>query len=83
MLSKIHSAEIIDGKDKILEDAKENLEDIISRVENCGLVSKAIDTAIHTKDGLLAFLNIPTHEEMTSLQRKLTRLERRMNQLAE
>lgn len=83
ILAKIHKADILEGKDNILSEAKTNLESIINRVDHSHLVGKAIDTAIHTKDGLLAFLNIPTHEEMTNLQRKLKRLERRMGQLNE
>ena len=81
ILSKIHGANILTNKDSILDDAKNNLESIVNQVENGDLVNKAIDTAIHTKDGLLAFLNIPTHEEMVSLQRKLSRIERRMTRL--
>lgn len=82
ILSKIHSADILSNKEHILHDAKDTLEDLINRIDDSDLVDKAIDTAIHTKDGLLAFLNIPTHEEMTQLQRKLNRIERRMSQLA-
>lgn len=81
ILSKIHGADILNGKDKLLKEAKNNLEVIIKRIDHSSLVEKAIDTAVHTKDGLLAFLNIPTHEEMTQLQRKLKRLERKMGQL--
>lgn len=83
ILSKIYGADILAGKDNILQEAKYNLEDILNKIDNSNLVEKAIDTAIHTKDGLLAFLNIPTHEEMIQLQRKLKRLERRMSQFAE
>jgi len=81
ILSKIYDADILQDKDSILKDAKYSLEDIVDRVDRCNLVEKAIDTAIHTKDGLLAFLNIPTHDEMVKLQRKLSRIERRMSDL--
>lgn len=83
ILSKINCADILTGKDSILKDAKESLEGIVNRVDHGALAQKAIDTAIHTKDGLLAFLNIPTHNEMTQLQRKLKRLERQMHQMSE
>lgn len=82
ILSKIHRADILSDKNGLLQEAKYNLEDLVNKIDDSDLVDKAIDTAIHTKDGLLAFLNIPTHEEMIQLQRKLNRLERRMTQLA-
>ena len=81
ILSKIYDADILRDKDSILKDAKFSLEDIVDRVDSCNLVEKAIDTALHTKDGLLAFLNIPTHDEMVKLKRKLSRIERRMSDL--
>lgn len=81
ILSKIHDANVLSNKDTVLTNAKKSLEDIVGNVQSSELVNKAIDTAIHTKDGLLAFLNIPTHEEMIKLQRKLSRLERKMNEL--
>jgi len=83
ILSRIHCADILVAKHSILNEAKANLESTVNKVDHGDLVDKAIDTAMHTKDGLLAFLNIPTHNEMTQLQRKLKRLERRMSQLAE
>lgn len=82
ILSRIHGADILEGKDRILKEAKDNLETIIHKIDHSSIVEKAIDTAIHTKDGLLAFLSIPTHEEMVQLQRKLKRLERRMEQIS-
>lgn len=83
ILSKIYGADILSDKSGLLQEAKSNLENIIGKIDESTLVDKAIDTAIHTKDGLLAFLNIPTHEEMIKLQRQLKRLERRMNQLVD
>jgi hypothetical protein len=82
ILSKIYGADVLSNKNGVLQEAKDSLEDIINKIDDSALVEKAIDTAIHTKDGLLAFLNIPTHEEMVHLQRQLKRLERRMSQLA-
>jgi len=82
ILSRINCADVLENKDKILKEAKANLDTIVKNVDHSNLVDKAIDTAIHTKDGLLAFLNIPTHNEMTKLQRNLKKLERRMNSMS-
>lgn len=81
ILSKIHSADVLEGKERIVAEAKSNLENLVNKIDRSRLIDKTIDTAIHTKDGLLAFLNIPTHEEMMKLQRKLNRLERKLNDL--
>jgi hypothetical protein len=80
ILSKIHCADVLAGKEGILTEAKKSLESIVGKVESSGIVDKAVDTAIHTKDGLLAFLNIPTHEEMVKLQRRLSHLERKLTE---
>lgn len=81
IVSKINDADILTGKNGLVHEAKQNLDSIIKKIDHGDIVDKAVDTAINTKDGLLAFLNIPTHDEMAGLQKKLKSIEKRLTQL--
>lgn len=82
IVSRINSAEVLHGKNKMVKEAKTSLKKIVEKIDHGTLVDKAVDSAIHTKDGLLAFLNIPTHAEMAGLQKKLKKLEQKMNHMS-
>ena len=78
ILSKIGDSNIFSNRDEIVKDAKDHLDSIISRLNQSELISRVIDAARGTKNEILSFLNIPSHKELSSLQRRLNQLEKKV-----
>lgn len=79
ILNRIGESNILSNRDEILTEAKEHLETIMSRINRSELVSRVIDAARGTRNEILSFLNIPSSKELTTLQKRLHQLEKKMN----
>ena len=66
------------NRDRIIAEAKKNLEELRDRLSKTDFVTRAKDSASHTKDQVLSILSIPSQGEWTKLQRKITSLEKRV-----
>lgn len=78
ILNRISESNILSNREDILKEAKEHLDHIISRINRSELISKVIDAARGTKNEILSFLNIPSSKELSSLQKRLNQLEKKM-----
>lgn len=78
ILNRISESNILSNRDDILKDAKEHLESIMSRINRSELVSRVINAARGTRNEILSFLNIPSSRELSTLQRRLNQLEKKM-----
>lgn len=78
ILNRIGESNILSNRDEILKEAKEHLETIMSRINRSELISRVIDAARGTRNEILTFLNIPSSKELTTLQKRLNQLEKKM-----
>lgn len=69
------------NRDRIISEAKKNLEELRVRLSAMDWVSKARMTAHNTKDQVFSLLNIPSQDELLNLQKKLANLEKRVSTL--
>lgn len=69
------------SRDKIIRDAKKNIEDLIEKVYSSELFARAKGAAESTKAQFLSILSIPTQNEVSKLSHKITTLESRVNKL--
>ncbi|MBI3541021.1 MAG: hypothetical protein HY073_02650 [Deltaproteobacteria bacterium] len=69
------------NRDEIIKEARKNIDELISRFNTSGLLAKAKETAIHTKNQVLSILSIPSQSEVVALSRKITTLESRVSKL--
>jgi len=79
IIGKISDSNIFSNRDEIVKEAKDHLDSIVSRLNQSELISRVIDAARGTKNEILSFLNIPSHKELTSLQRRLNQLEKKVS----
>jgi hypothetical protein len=79
ILNRISESNILSNRDDILKEAKQHLESIMSHINGSELVSRVIDAARGTRNEILSFLNIPSSKELTTLQKRLHQLEKKMN----
>ncbi|PIR20778.1 MAG: hypothetical protein COV45_04270 [Deltaproteobacteria bacterium CG11_big_fil_rev_8_21_14_0_20_47_16] len=79
ILNKISDSNIFSNHDEIVKDAKDHLDSIVSRLNQSELISRVIDAARGTKNEILSFLNIPSHKELSSLQKRLNQLEKKVS----
>ena len=69
------------NRDRIISEAKKNLEEIRERINTTGWLARVRVSATNTKEQVLSILSIPSQSELTKLQRKLTNLETRISTL--
>ena len=86
VISKVKGLDLnLDGlnlkRDKIVREAKKNIEDVIGRIYSSELIGLAKSTAASTKAQVLSILSIPTQGEVTKLSNKISTLESRVNKL--
>lgn len=79
ILNRISDSNIFSNRDEIVKDAKEHLDSIVSHLNQSELISRVIDAARGTKNEILSFLNIPSHKELSSLQKRLHQLEKKIS----
>jgi hypothetical protein len=78
ILSRISESNILNNRDDILKEAKEHLDSIMTRINRSELISRVVDAARGTRNEILSFLNIPSSRELSTLQRRLNQLEKKM-----
>lgn len=78
ILNRISDSHIFSNRDEILKEVKEHLDSILSRINHSELISKVIDAARGTRNEILSFLNIPSSKELSTLQKRLHQLEKKM-----
>lgn len=78
ILNRIAESNIFSNRDDIINDARDHLDSIVSRLNQSELLSKVIHAARGTKNEILSFLNIPSSKELSSLQKRLNQLEKRI-----
>ena len=69
------------NRDKIITEAKRNLEELRDRLNASEWVARARVSASNTKDQFLSILSIPSQGELVKLQKKISNLEKRVNTL--
>ncbi len=69
------------NRDEIIREAKENLVDLIERINSSEFLARAKVTALNTKTQVLSILSIPSQSEVVKLSRKITSLESRVSKL--
>lgn len=79
ILNRIGESNILSNRDEILKDAKDHLESIVTRINRSELISRMIKAARGTRNEILSFLNIPSPKELSTLQKRLHQLEKKMN----
>lgn len=78
ILHRIGDSNIFSNRDEIVKEAKDHLDSIITRINRSELISRVINAARGTRNEILSFLNIPSPKELSSLQKRLNQLEKKM-----
>lgn len=78
ILNRISESNILSNRDEILQEARDHLDSIMTRINRSELVSRVIDAARGTRNEILSFLNIPSSKELSTLQKRLHQLEKKM-----
>ena len=69
------------NRDKIVREAKKNIEDLVDKIYSSELFARAKGAAESTKTQVLSLLSIPTQNEVSKLSQKIATLEGRVNKL--
>lgn len=67
----------------VIREIRENLEELVEKIQVNGFVEKAKDTAISTRDQVLNVLKIPSQKEVDLLSRKVVKLEKKVKTLTQ
>lgn len=78
ILNRISESQIFSNRDEILKEAKNHLDSILTHINHSELISKVMNAARGTRNEILSFLNIPSPKELSSLQKRLHQLEKKM-----
>lgn len=78
ILNRISESQIFSNRDEILKEAKNHLDSILTHINHSELISKMMNAARGTRNEILSFLNIPSPKELSSLQKRLNQLEKKM-----
>ncbi len=81
ILEKVGESPIFAHRDEVIREMRQHLETLMHRLNAGALIDKAIDSAKLRQHDLLSFLNVPSQEELKQLQRKLNKIETRLNSL--
>lgn len=68
---------------KFFKDARRGLDNFVGSIEKSNLVSAAKHRAENTRNEILSFLSIPSQNEVTKLEKKISTLERRLQNLSQ
>lgn len=79
IVEKIAGSPVFAHREELVQEARHNLEALITRLNAGTLLDKAIDSAKMRTDDLLSFFNVPSQRELKQLQRKLNQIESRLN----
>ncbi len=74
-------ADLLPNKNKLLREAKRNLEGFVKKIQKSDVASKAINLATHKGNEFLNLLNFPTKKEVAKLNSRLSQLEKRLKTL--
>lgn len=66
----------------LLREIRANLDQVVEKLQNVELVEVAKDTVKTTRDQVLNVLNIPSQKDVSSLNRKVTSLEKKIKVLS-
>lgn len=69
------------SREKLIVEARKNLNELASRVQKSDLVSRVQTRAREAKNQVFSVLSIPSQEEVVRLQRKIANLELRVTKL--
>ena len=69
------------NRDKIIHEAKKNIEELIGKIYSSELFTRAKGAAASTRAQVLSILRIPTQTELSKLSNKIATLEGRVNKL--
>lgn len=78
ILNRIAESNIFSNRDDIIKEAKDHLDSIVNRLNQSELLSRVIHAARDTRNEILSFLNIPSSKELSSLQKRLNQLEKKI-----
>lgn len=84
MLAKVDESPIFAHREQLLKEVRQHLEELLQRLQHSELLTKmhhVLAAARHGKDDLLGLLNIPTKRDLSQLQRKLSKIEARLEGL--
>ncbi len=81
IVEKISETPVFAHREDLVREVRQQLDTLLHRINAGALIDKAIDSAKMKQHDILSFLNVPSQEELKSLQRKLNQIEARLNTL--
>lgn len=66
----------------LLKDIRGNVDEIVEKIQDTGLVEFAKDKAVTTRKQVLNVLNIPSQEEVSKISRKVVSIEKKLKTLS-
>ena len=85
IIARISESGVFVQREELIKEARHHLESLLGRLNAGSIVDSAIQAARikarNTRTEILSFLNIPSHRELSKLQRKLNQIETRLGKL--
>lgn len=78
IVNRVGDATFFRNRDQLVKEVRNHMDSIISSLNRSELISKALGAASDTKNEILSFLNIPSQRELSTLQKRLNQLEKKM-----
>ncbi len=82
ILDTLKKADFLAQKETLVKKAKKNLGQLVTQVQRSAILDKTKDLATHKTHELLSHFNIPTKNDVKSLNQRLSKLEKRLSQIA-
>ena len=83
ILDTLKKADFLAQKEALVKKAKKSLEQLIEQVQESSILDRTKDLATTKTHELLSRFNIPTKNDVKSLNQRLSKLEKRLNQIAQ
>lgn len=74
-------ADFLPNKNKLIREARHNLERFVKKIQKSDVASRAIDMAADKGGEFLSLLNFPTKKDVARLNSRLNHLEKRLKTL--
>lgn len=74
-------ADFLPNRNKLIREARHNMEKFIKKIQKSDVASKALDLASNKGNKVLSLLNFPTKKDVSRLNARLNQLEKRLKGL--
>lgn len=81
VVNKVKKIDLTVGQN-VLKDVRTNLDQIVAKLQESNIVELAKDKAVESRRRFLHVLRIPSREEVTELNRKVSSLEKKVSALS-